>query len=111
METLAEGLMESNVQTAVNQEVRVRKPDMYAVIMFNDEITTMDFVVEVLMKVFNKSAQEASNIMMEIHQKGHGLAGVFIYDIAVTKKMQADQMSAAKKFPLRLAVRPMDSAS
>ncbi len=103
--------METNVQVLADQEVRFRKPDMYAVIMFNDDITTMDFVVDVLMKVFNKPAQEASQIMMDIHQEGQGLAGIYIYDIAATKKIQADQMSAAKNFPLKLVVRPVVSAS
>jgi ATP-dependent Clp protease adaptor protein ClpS len=77
---------------------------MYAVVLFNDDITTMDFVVDVLMKVFHKSAVEASTVMMDVHQQGQGIAGIYTYDIAITKKAQADRMSAEKGFPLKLAV-------
>jgi ATP-dependent Clp protease adaptor protein ClpS len=79
-------------------------PGMYAVVMYNDEITTMDFVVDVLVKVFHKSTLEASNIMMDIHHRGQGIAGIYTFDIAVTKKSQADRLSAEKGFPLKLAV-------
>jgi ATP-dependent Clp protease adaptor protein ClpS len=96
--------MEEAVQLAVRQEVNVRKPDMYAVVMYNDEVTTMDFVVEVLIKVFGKPAQVAAQIMMDIHESGQGIAGVYIYDIAITKKSEADRMSMQKSFPLKLQV-------
>jgi ATP-dependent Clp protease adaptor protein ClpS len=101
--------MEEAVQLAVRQEVNVRKPDMYAVVMYNDDITTMDFVVEVLIKVFGKPAQTAAQIMMDIHETGQGTAGIYIYDIAVTKKSEADRMSVQKNFPLKLQVQSVGS--
>jgi len=77
---------------------------MYAVTLYNDDVTTMDFVVELLVKIFHKNTAEASTVMMQVHQAGKGVAGIYTYDIAVTKKMQADRMAAEKGFPLRLAV-------
>ena len=82
----------------------VKMPMMYAVVMFNDDITTMDFVVDLLMRVFHKSPVEASAVMMAIHEGGQGIAGIYTYDVAVTKKKYADQLSAERGFPLRLAV-------
>ncbi|MDR1664960.1 MAG: ATP-dependent Clp protease adaptor ClpS [Clostridiales bacterium] len=96
--------MESSTQTVAEQDVNLREPGMFAVIMHNDDITTMDFVVGVLMSVFNKPPEEASAVMMAIHENGRGVAGVYTYDMAATKKSQADRLSAEKGFPLRLTV-------
>lgn len=98
--------METDTRTVVERTTRdaLREPALYAVIMLNDDITTMDFVVELLVRVFHKTPAEASAVMMDIHQNGQGVAGVYTFDIAITKKAQADQMSAEKGFPLRLNV-------
>ena len=93
---------QSNVKT--KQTTHYKIPRMYAVTLYNDDVTTMDFVVQLLIKIFHKSAAEASDIMMEVHKSGKGVAGIYTYDIAVTKKMQADRMVSEKGFPLRLAV-------
>ncbi|MDR1066258.1 MAG: ATP-dependent Clp protease adaptor ClpS [Clostridiales bacterium] len=77
---------------------------MYRVIMHDDDYTTMDFVVEVLMKIFHKSSLEASNIMLQVHNDGKGVAGVYTYDIAATKKLQANQMAGQMGFPLKLTL-------
>jgi ATP-dependent Clp protease adaptor protein ClpS len=96
--------METNAQVINQQDSAVRMPSMYAVVMFNDDITTMDFVVDILVKIFHKTTIEAANIMMDIHQRGQGVAGIYTYDIAHTKKTQTDQLSAEKGFPLKLSV-------
>jgi ATP-dependent Clp protease adaptor protein ClpS len=99
--------MENNVQPIVLAEAgsEVKMPMMYAVVMFNDDITTMDFVVDVLIKVFHKNPVDASAVMMAIHESGQGVAGVYTYDIAVTKKIYADQLAAEKDFPLQMTIR------
>ena len=66
---------------------------MFRVILHNDHYTTMDFVVEVLMKVFGKTAAEAIKIMLDVHRKGAGICGVYTYDIAVTKVAQVHRMA------------------
>jgi len=100
--------MSTQTLTHNDTETAIRKPHEYAVIIHNDEITSMDFVVEVLCKVFHKSPVEASNLMMAVHNEGHGLAGVYTYDIAVTKKYQTERRAAEKGFPLRLTLREVE---
>ncbi len=79
----------------------VKTPRMYRVLMHNDHYTTMDFVVDMLVNVFRKPAAEATNIMLEIHNRGLGVCGVFTYDIAVTKISRVHQMARNKDFPLK----------
>lgn len=72
----------------VENKVKLQKPKLYAVVILNDEITTMDFVVKILNKIFDKSLDEATRLMLEVHENGKGIAGVYTYDIAVTKKVR-----------------------
>jgi len=90
--------------THIEHESSIRMPHQYAVIIHNDDITSMDFVVEILVKVFHKNPVEASDLMMAVHNEGQGIAGVFTYDIAVTKKYQAERRAADKGYPLRLTL-------
>lgn len=103
--------MDSDYRADARSEVlnEVREPGMYAVIFYNDDVTTMDFVVTLLVKIFHKKPAEASALMMEIHNAGSGVAGVFTFDVAVTKKTQADLLSAEKGFPLRVGVEAAES--
>ncbi|MCL2189031.1 MAG: ATP-dependent Clp protease adaptor ClpS [Defluviitaleaceae bacterium] len=96
--------MSTLVHTHTDHETKLRMPHYYAVIIHNDDVTSMDFVVEMLVKVFHKSTVEASDLMMEVHNVGHGIAGVYTYDIAVTKKYQAERRASEKGFPLRLTL-------
>jgi ATP-dependent Clp protease adaptor protein ClpS len=77
------------------------EPRMFRVILHNDHYTTMDFVVEVIMKVFHKTAAEAIKIMLDIHRKGAGACGVYVYDIAVTKVSQVHRMARKREYPLK----------
>ena len=96
--------MNTQTQTRAGSRVDLREPKMYTVVMHNDDVTTMDFVVEVLVRIFHKTAAEGAEIMMNVHEYGKGVAGVYTYDIAVTKKLQADLMSRERSFPLKLTV-------
>ena len=84
--------------------VLIKKPKMYNVIMHNDDYTTMHFVVEILISVFHKQAVDASNLMMQIHKSGKAIVGTYIYDMAITKKLIADQMSAQNQYPLKITI-------
>ena len=77
------------------------EPKMYRVILHNDHYTTMDFVVAVLMKIFQKSAAEATKIMLDVHKKGKGVCGVYIYDVAATKVAEVANMAKEAEFPLK----------
>ena len=87
--------------TDTDDDVSLDEPAMFKVILHNDHYTAMDFVVEVLMRVFQKSAAEATKIMLDIHQLGHGACGIYTYDIAVTKTSRVHAMAKDRGFPLR----------
>jgi len=79
-------------------------PKLYAVVLHNDDYTTMDFVVEVLTRVFRKTPRDAAAMMMRVHEAGSCVVGVYTYDIAATKKLQADLMAEKHSFPLRITI-------
>lgn len=80
---------------------KVQEPMKYQVLLHNDDYTTMEFVVEVLKKVFRKSPVEAHAIMMSVHKKGRGLVGLYPYDIAATKVEQTRAMAKRHGYPLK----------
>jgi ATP-dependent Clp protease adaptor protein ClpS len=91
------------LEDEVDSEIRddVREPPMYRVLLHNDDYTTMDFVVEILMLVFNKSPEEAVNIMLNIHRKGIGLCGVYTYEVSETKVETVHAIAREHGFPLK----------
>jgi ATP-dependent Clp protease adaptor protein ClpS len=91
--------IEGRVATRVEEELK--EPEEYRVLLFNDDFTTMEFVVSVLMTVFHKPLPEATTIMLDVHKKGRGLVGVYSYDIAVTKINQVHQLARQNGFPLK----------
>ncbi|MCL2852171.1 MAG: ATP-dependent Clp protease adaptor ClpS [Defluviitaleaceae bacterium] len=93
-----------NVKPTIITEANIKMPRMFKVIMHNDNITEMDFVIDVLMNVFHKTREDAVTTMLDIHNNGHGIAGVYTYDIAVSKKLQTDRLSSTRGFPLKLSL-------
>ncbi len=89
---------------AVEREEKLKEPEEYRVILLNDDYTTMEFVVAVLVAVFSKSAAEANRIMLDVHRKGRGLVGVYPWDIAATKADQVHAMARQQEYPLRCLV-------
>ncbi len=83
-----------------------KKPDMYKVLLLNDDYTTMDFVVEILESVFHKSPAEAYRIMMAVHRQGKGLCGVYPFEVAETKVETVIDLARGSGFPLRAAMEP-----
>ncbi len=83
---------------------RERKPLLYNVVMHNDDFTTMDFVVMVLISIFDKSSDEAVQIMLHIHENGEAIVGSYIYDIAHSKCDKATSMARENGFPLQITV-------
>jgi len=86
---------------------KFKEPEQFRVILLNDDYTTMDFVVDVLMEIFHKSIEDASKIMLDVHKKGRGVVGVYTWDIAVTKTEQVHAMAKANDFPLMCIVEPI----
>ena len=96
--------METNIATKQKEKIKVKKPKLYKVIMYNDDYTTMEFVIEILMGIFNKNQIEAEKIMLDVHKKGKGLAGIYSYDIAMTKVTTAMSLAKENGFPFKLTV-------
>ena len=82
-------------------EPRLKEPAKYAVILHNDDYTTMDFVVEVLQKFFRKSNQEAIQITLKVHNEGRGVGGIYSFQIAETKVSQVNEYSRSHGHPLK----------
>ena len=87
-------------------EKETKEPEMYKVVLHNDDYTTKEFVVEVLQIVFHKPAIEATKIMMDVHKRGKGVVGVYTWDIAQTKVAQVRQMAKEREYPLKCSVEP-----
>jgi ATP-dependent Clp protease adaptor protein ClpS len=98
------GTEKIGVRPASQRKEKLKEPEEYRVILLNDHYTTMDFVVEVLMVIFHKNAEDASRIMLDVHRKGKGIVGVYPWDIAATKADQVHAAAREHEFPLRCIV-------
>ncbi|MFP4348684.1 MAG: ATP-dependent Clp protease adapter ClpS [Thermodesulfobacteriota bacterium] len=79
----------------------IREPSLFKVLLHNDDYTTMDFVVEILIYVFHKSAEDATQVMLNVHRKGVGLCGVYTYEVAETKVDTVHRLARENSFPLK----------
>ncbi len=93
--------MSTKKEYELESELSVIDPKQYKVYLLNDDYTSMDFVVEILMNIFHKSYQEAENIMLEVHRHDKGLCGVFTFEVAETKVMQVSKLAREEGYPLK----------
>jgi ATP-dependent Clp protease adaptor protein ClpS len=91
-------------ELATLDQVRVERPRLYEVVLHNDDYTTQEFVVYVLMKFFQRDSATAQQIMLNVHTKGVGVAGVYPRDIAETKAAQVVRYARDNEMPLRCSV-------
>lgn len=89
-----------NIKEDIEVSMEIKEPDMFRVLLHNDDYTSMDFVVDILKKIFHKDLQEAERIMINIHEKGKAVCGVYSYEIAQTKALQVKQLAKQNEFPL-----------
>ena len=92
--------IDGNIKLATKPKTKT--PPLYRVLMMNDDYTPMEFVIEVLEKFFQKNREEATQIMLHVHQRGVGVCGIYAYDLAETKAMQV--MNYARKYEHPLQV-------
>ena len=92
----------------LKEKMKVERPKMYAVIFHNDDYTTMEFVTEMLTKHFDHDMISATDIMLDVHHNGQGIAGVFTRDIAETKMAQVMMEAQQKEYPLRVSIQRED---
>ena len=96
----------SDSAIATEIERKVERPRLYKVLLHNDDYTTMEFVVLVLTSVFHLPEAEAMRIMLEVHQKGIGVAGVYSYEVAEARVAKVGRLAREHEFPLRSSMEP-----
>ena len=85
----------------LDYESETEVPKLYQVLLLNDDYTPMDFVTFVLKKFFSKNETEAHQIMLDVHNKGAGIAGIYSFEVAETKVAQVNQFSKSSEYPLK----------
>ncbi len=83
---------------------RVQEPPLYQVLLHNDDYTSMEFVIEILIVVFNRSMEDATHIMLNVHRNGVGICGVYPYEIAETKVEMVEVLARSSDFPLKCSM-------
>ena len=86
----------------LEEKPKLKKPPLYKVIMLNDDYTPMEFVIEMLQTYFSKSQEQATEIMLHIHQKGIGICGLYTYEIAESKATQVLDKAKKNQHPLQI---------
>lgn len=93
--------MANELEIELDSELEVSEPKKYKVILLNDDYSTMDFVIDILTKVFRKNQEQATQIMLNIHKNGKDVCGVYTHEIAATKVAQVKTLAREKGFPLK----------
>ena len=86
---------------ATKERTKTKRPSMYKVLLLNDDYTPMEFVIWVLEAIFNKDREDATRIMLHVHQNGVGICGVFTYEVAETKVAQVMELARRNQHPLQ----------
>ena len=94
----------SQAQQATRTVTEIKYPDRFNVVVRNDDFTPMEFVIQVLEQFFAKSAQDATQIMLHVHQRGVGVCGVFTYEVAETKVAQTMDLARQHQHPLQCTI-------
>jgi ATP-dependent Clp protease adaptor protein ClpS len=98
---MAQGERQTGGEVLERTRDRTKEPELYQVVLLNDDYTTMEFVVEVLESIFNKPPSEAYRIMMQVHTQGRGACGLYPFEIAETKIATVEGRARENGFPLR----------
>ena len=93
--------MATHFEYQTDNEVEVSEPKKYKVLLLNDDYSTMEFVIEILKTIFRKDEEEATQIMLSVHETGRGVCGIYTYEIAATKVEQVKRNARRAQFPLR----------
>lgn len=93
--------LDEQLDTGLLEKPEVKEPSFYKVLLINDDFTPMDYVTHVLQKFFSKSPEEAKKIMLDVHTSGHGIAGIYSFEVAETKVFLTNNLSKQNKYPLK----------
>jgi ATP-dependent Clp protease adaptor protein ClpS len=98
------GADDAGVVTQTRTRSKLKKPKLYKVLLHNDDYTTMEFVVFVLISIFHRSETDAVQIMLHVHKSGIGVAGVYTYEVAETRIAQVEALARQHEYPLRCSM-------
>ncbi len=98
----------TGIDLATETRIKTKKPSLYRVLLLNDDYTPMEFVVYILERFFNRSREQATRIMLHVHQKGVGLCGVYTYEVAETKVQQVLDLAKRHEHPLQCVMEKDD---
>ena len=93
--------MANKIEYDLNIELEIEEPKKYKVLLLNDDFSTMEFVIDILMKIFRKSQNESANIMLNVHNNGKAVCGLFSHEIASTKVAQVTHNAKKAGYPLK----------
>ena len=93
--------MANELEIELDNDLEVSEPKKYKVLLLNDDYSTMDFVIDILTRVFRKTADQATQIMLNIHNNGKEVCGIYTHEIAATKVAQVKTLAREKGFPLK----------
>ncbi|MBF7043204.1 ATP-dependent Clp protease adaptor ClpS [Campylobacter volucris] len=93
-----------SLKNKILEQQKLAQPKLFKVLLLNDDITTMEFVVDVLINIFHHDFEKASAIMLEIHHQGSGVCGIYTEEIALSKKQQVDIAAKNNNFPLQTRI-------
>lgn len=93
--------MSTKITHQTQGAISISEPKQYHVYLLNDDYTSMDFVIDILIRIFHKSFADAQNIMIQVHEKQRGLCGTYSYEIAETKVHQVSLLARENGFPLK----------
>jgi len=99
-----DGDRETRSGTTVETRPRTKRPSMYRVLLLNDDYTPMEFVVQILERIFGKSREEATEIMLQVHHRGVGICGVYTFEVAETKAGQVLDLARRNQHPLQCTI-------
>lgn len=96
--------MATGIKCELNKTLKIEEPKKYKVILLNDNYSTIEFVIEILITIFKKNIEEATQITMNIHENGRGVCGIYTYEIAQTKISEVKSTARRAEFPLKAIV-------
>ena len=97
---------QADTVTKLKQTSALKEPGMYKVVFYNDNVTPMNFVVQVLVELFRHNVERANSIMQQIHNNGSGVAGIFTYEIAEQKGVETSVLARENGYPLQVKIDP-----
>ncbi len=104
MSSDSDEIYEDDLGVVTENKAKAKKAPRFKVLLHNDDYTTMEFVVSILEKVFFKTKEEARDIMLTVHEKGVGVCGVFVFEVAETKVKKVEVLAKKEGFPLKTSI-------